>query len=419
VPVLAEADAVHVGDTPADAVYLGDTLVWSAMPEPWGPAESMFDLTLPTLWYTDYTLGVKFTVATNGRISHIRNYNESGARLDVSLWSETGTLLAAGADTSGTRGWRDVPLSAPVPVSAGTVYVATAYLNGATYGYTANPLPPSLTPHLAPTIAVYAPGGGAGFPAYSDPGYNYHVDVVYQQGQAPSAPWTPATITGLGLWLEADAITGVADGGAVSWWPDASGKGHHATPVATPPTWQQAGMNGKPTVKFADSRMTIAGWGDALSGKSEYTLFQVLSQQGFGNYPIITTAPTYAAWQWITEFDSSLGVYWGHANGSYRMYDAQMVSAAPTLLTYSLALPGAWGPRFFKNGTGITDYFGSSYELSRPVPSVGADVLLGGYFDGSFPLDDHVAAMIWYDRFLVDSERVQVENYLKSKYGIA
>ena len=76
--------------------------------------------------------------------------------------------------------------------------------------------------------------------------------------------WGPSDITGLGLWLEADKITDAVDGGPITTWPDASGNSRNAVPVATAPTWRQAKINGKPSVEFLNSRMTIPGWGTAL-----------------------------------------------------------------------------------------------------------------------------------------------------------
>ena len=46
---------------------------------------------------------------------------------------------------------------------------------------------------------------------------------------ASAPPFNPADIAGLGLWLDAQQITGLADGEPVTTWPDASGQAHTAT----------------------------------------------------------------------------------------------------------------------------------------------------------------------------------------------
>lgn len=58
------------------------------------------------------------------------------------------------------------------------------------------------------------------------------------------------------LWLKADAITPVANGTALSVWPDSSGNGRNAgqVTVGKQPTYRTAVWNDKPTVRFAGAQ---------------------------------------------------------------------------------------------------------------------------------------------------------------------
>ena len=84
-------------------------------------------------------LGVKFRADINGRITGIRFYKgaaNTGTHVG-SLWSSTGTRLAQATFTgeSGT-GWQTVTFATPVPITAGTTYIASYHApNG---GYARN-----------------------------------------------------------------------------------------------------------------------------------------------------------------------------------------------------------------------------------------------------------------------------------------
>ena len=362
------------------------------------------------------------------------NWNGTGSRFHL-IVCYAGNSFYYGMSEEGAT-YTSSPSSTGLFVSTRTsATTTTAYRNGVSVDTSPQPANNGL-----PTFSVWVGGIdsyrgrsdlpcgfasiGSGLTAQNVADLNTVVQA-YQTAlnRTPTAPppWTPASISGLGLWLEADKITGLSDGAPVTSWPDASPANHPVTPRATPPKWRQAGMGGRPTVEFsgdsgADNRMTIGGWGDALSGKSEYTLFQVITQNSFGAYPVITSAPTYSAWNWITEYNTDASIYWGAPNGSHNRYDAQVVASKPTLLTYCLGL--GTGPKFYKDGVQVTSFVVTGGGMAQQVPSLGSDVLLGGYYADGFGLDGQFAAMLWYDRFLIDSERHQVEDYLKTKYGL-
>lgn len=66
------------------------------------------------------------------------------------------------------------------------------------------------------------------------------------------AAFAPDQVTGLTLWLKADAIAGLSDGDPVGTWSDSSGQGNHATQAtaAKKPTYKTNIINGLPAVRF-------------------------------------------------------------------------------------------------------------------------------------------------------------------------
>jgi len=148
-------------------------------------------------------LGVKFTSDVNGVISGVRFYKGStntGTHVGH-LWTSTGTQLATATFSNETAsGWQQVNFSTPVPVTAGTVYVASYYAPNGNYAATNSPefgtagvdAPPLhlLKSGVSGPNGVYLYGVGGGFPTNSFNATNYWVDVVFSTatGTTPCSP---------------------------------------------------------------------------------------------------------------------------------------------------------------------------------------------------------------------------------------
>ena len=142
-------------------------------------------------------LGVQFQAAGSGFITGVRFYKETdntGSHTG-SLWSSTGTLLATGTFSGETgSGWQELDFSSPVPVTAGTTYVASYHTDTGHYAATSGGLSSAVTNGPLTALAsggVYAYGPASAFPSSSFNASNYWVDVVYSQ----SAGTTPPAVT--------------------------------------------------------------------------------------------------------------------------------------------------------------------------------------------------------------------------------
>ncbi len=156
--------------------------------------------------YTDVTdqssgveLGVKFTATNNGSITGIRFFKvpDNTGTHTATLWSSTGTALATGTFTSEpTQGWAELHFSSPVPITAGTTYVASYHTSAWHYADSPNGLSSPVVNGPLTALAnggVYAYGSSSTFPSNSVNAANYWVDVVYT---TPSGVFTP-TVTGV------------------------------------------------------------------------------------------------------------------------------------------------------------------------------------------------------------------------------
>jgi methionine-rich copper-binding protein CopC len=165
-------------------------------------------------------LGVKFRASTNGFITGIRYYKpaESTGTHVGSLWSSTGTRLANVTFTNETAsGWQTATFANPVPVTAGTTYVAS-YFTPSRYVVTSNYFSTSATTRGPLTALADGTDGGNGvyryatsagtFPDQTYTGQNYWVDVVFSDNDT-----TKPTVTGR---TPATGATGVAVGSTVT-----------------------------------------------------------------------------------------------------------------------------------------------------------------------------------------------------------
>src|SRR5215471_12741178 len=145
-------------------------------------------------------LGVRLYADVAGYVSAVRFFkgaDNTGLHLG-SLWTASGGRLASGwfAGESAS-GWQTLTFREPVPVAAGTTFVASYHTDSGSYAsddrFSDGPI--DVSP-LHATAGVYA-YGDSGFPTETFAGSNYWVDVVFDTVVRPAvtAP-TPAPGSG-------------------------------------------------------------------------------------------------------------------------------------------------------------------------------------------------------------------------------
>ena len=149
-------------------------------------------------------LGVRFRSDVNGFITGIRFY-KSVANTGVhvgNLWTNTGTLLATATFTGeSASGWQQVDFSAPVPVTAGTTYVASYFVPAGHYSLNMTAFAGAgvdnvplhvLADGVDGANGVYAYSAVSTFPVNTYSSSNYWVDVVF----ATTLSSNPPVVTG-------------------------------------------------------------------------------------------------------------------------------------------------------------------------------------------------------------------------------
>jgi Domain of unknown function (DUF4082)/Abnormal spindle-like microcephaly-assoc'd, ASPM-SPD-2-Hydin len=140
-------------------------------------------------------LGVKFRSDTSGYITGLRFYKattNTGVHVGH-IWSSSGVLIASATFTNETgSGWQRVGFSAPVPISANTIYIASYFAPAGHYSADSNyfakagvdraPLH-ALANGVSGPNGVYLYSSSGGFPSSSYLSTNYWLDVEYGQNQ--------------------------------------------------------------------------------------------------------------------------------------------------------------------------------------------------------------------------------------------
>ncbi len=139
-------------------------------------------------------LGVQFTPSVNGWITGIRFYKgaaNTGTHIG-DLWTSSGTPLGQVTFTNEpASGWQEADFSSPIPVTAGTTYVASYFAPNGGYsvnsayfantGLTNGPLTAPQSSAVADGNGVYAYASSPAFPNGSYDATNYWVDVVFTE----------------------------------------------------------------------------------------------------------------------------------------------------------------------------------------------------------------------------------------------
>jgi hypothetical protein len=225
---------------------------------------------------------------------------------------------------------------------------------------------------------------------------------------------TPAGIDGLRLWLDpTDSATIQISGGLVTQWNDKSGQGNHATQPdpARQPVVAAGVLGGQNAIRLdaggpgnfvgnpTDDGLLVNG---AFSLNRAYTVFLVDQYWGAN-----------AMGRTLTSLDSN----WlaGHWNGAEAHFTGNFIGPnvgvglnAPLVSTAI--------------GTGTSNYLfrqtrGSGYAndfLNQPGRLVIGDDTAGPWNEGS---QSDIGDVIAFNRALTDTERWQVEDYLRGKYN--
>ena len=152
-------------------------------------------------------LGTRFRSSTRVKITGVRIYRADPGRLQASLWTSKGTLLARGRFADRTsNGWQDMTFDDPVTIAPGRTYIASYFTPATKYAFQYGYFTQART--VGPVTALQAdddsPNGvhcyqdaGCSFPvrAYRDSSY-WVTPLWMDAGDEPTDPSPPGDESG-------------------------------------------------------------------------------------------------------------------------------------------------------------------------------------------------------------------------------
>lgn len=215
--------------------------------------------------------------------------------------------------------------------------------------------------------------------------------------------FSPGDVSSLWLWLDAPSL-GLANDAAVSAWPNKiGGVGFIQSTAGSRPTYKTGIQNGKAVVRF-DGTADYMRSSAVRSLTQPATIFVVA--QRTGNYTAYSVVFSQATEAMALGFDVSADEWYAYTNPA--LIDQV---AADDAFHYLMAL---------ENGAGsIMRADGTQKAAALDAGNVSGDTIVIGATSGAAaPLAGDIGELIVYEAALSAAQILQVENYLKSKWGL-
>lgn len=242
--------------------------------------------------------------------------------------------------------------------------------------------------------------------------------------------WSPLDLPDLALWLRGDSFTF----GTTATWADLSGNARDFTATGTDRPTASAAINSQPTVNFASASNQImqATWPGILRNNQPHTVVLVIKHNGYGtggldlqNVLIIRDSTSLAATNnfhvlWVNPLGAFGGSYPEYSTG-FRSNAAPAFNPTTAISTASLFITtyAGVGPdtlaAFNATQNAVTQTLNTRPGFST---TVGISCIGGRAGASNVNLNGDIAEIIIMNSVITISDRVQLNNYILSRYGI-
>lgn len=250
--------------------------------------------------------------------------------------------------------------------------------------------------------------------------------LLLEGGGGPPPPFTPASLAGLTLWLDAADVTTItfSSGTNISAFADKSGNHYdfvNANP-ASQPTYV-TGINGLKNLSISTAQGLANATAPLVRGSAPFTIFVVYEKtsvptysylmqfigDGSGNSPGLFLTASDPGSKFVNFGAKLTGTF-----GSVRCDDTFNLNTTPYALglTYNGSGPGTTNYSFYSSNTLETT------KVAQDLTLTSASNFLGGEAIGSDPLLGFLGEFIIYSRVLNSTELAQIETYFLAKWGV-
>lgn len=239
-----------------------------------------------------------------------------------------------------------------------------------------------------------------------------------------STSFSPANLSGLGLWLDAsDAASITLDGSnTVSQWSDKSGNARHATALVNQrPTYLSSGINGLPALR-GDGVDDFMEWTPFASGTNHNFYLVVAFDAGVNQYPQFSgffgAGSAEVSWNGM-QIDTTANPAYAARAGSAGGNAEHNILAANTVNNIRSGNPFVFS--FLRNGatwrTKQTYGTVSSFTLTAPYDTgtTRSKYIFRNYFTST---SFRIAELVCYTRDLSAGEEAQLSAYFSARYGV-
>lgn len=246
--------------------------------------------------------------------------------------------------------------------------------------------------------------------------------------------FNPQSIAGLELWLDASTISTITqDGTSVTAWASRSGSLSVTQSVTNnAPTYESSvsGLNSKPALLFDGTNDILLNTTSGLlaAGEPAMTLFVAHRPSTIGNNCVfdIAQGASYAGTGTIRRFLSSANysqagrAYFAFGTRDFLYNNSQTLANVAAIHGIVVAAgdvsSAAPNPVYYKNGTSSAP---TNTVATGDVTFTPSRFSVGSSSQGASEFySGHIAEVLLYNKALSDAERLSVERYLGSKYGI-
>lgn len=216
---------------------------------------------------------------------------------------------------------------------------------------------------------------------------------------------SPTDVSGLKVWLDANALTGLSDGDPVGSFTDQSGAGIHSEQATAgkKPLYKTNIIGGKPALLY-DGTDDFTKQASAYTDLPSTTIFVVLQ-------PVTTTGLP----DFVDGFASGKRHQIGIRSAKLQIFQGSTVTGTSNAAAATnYVLTGA-----FTSGASAMYVNGTSAGTSATAANVQNGLVIGANSGATAEFANaYIAEVICYSRVLTAGERATVHTYVQDKYGI-
>lgn len=228
----------------------------------------------------------------------------------------------------------------------------------------------------------------------------------------PRNNWTPKSIPGLALWLDAADSSTISIGTGVSQWSDKSGNGINAVQAVAnnQPAYQLSVFNGRNAVYFDGTNDEMAASANAVLNVTEMTMAVVFRRDSDGMSGVVTKSSVGINPNGFGLYTRTGPATWFQGDDGEAAFCT--ISGAYTNLSLAVIRGTANTQNLRLNGSessdgAVTSSYAANLPLRLGVRRAGTEFFVG-----------HICEVLFWPSVISAASELTLRNWLRAKWGI-